>query len=41
MAEKIEKTVFEDGEVIESMECEIGEDNNFIDPLEELEGVDE
>lgn len=32
---------FENGEVIERQECEKGEDNGYIDPLEELRGESE
>lgn len=36
-----EKMIFDDGEVIEGQEAEFGEDNDFIDPLEELSGEGE
>lgn len=41
MCSNEEKIVFENGEIIESQEAEMGEDNNYIDPLENLEGGNE
>jgi len=33
-----EPVIFKDGEVIETVDGGIGEDNDLIDPLDELEG---
>lgn len=36
-----EKMTFEDGEIVEGQEAEMGEGNEFVDPLEDFSGEGE